>query len=165
MLLAAATFLLLVVGSGCSVRVPAQSFDPGPTVSSAARPSTGQQIVLTFDDYVVPATLADTAAGREFGTQLPLTLELRDPWGQAKSGPLPHRIEATRAVRITDPEVGGIYFAPDSQTLAIFYDDLGQTVPPPGLIRLGAVDADLASFAAAGNRIRVSVGPSDGISS
>jgi hypothetical protein len=34
--------------------------------------------------------------------------------------------------------------------LAIFYDDLGQTVPPPGLIRLGAVDADLALLAAAG---------------
>jgi hypothetical protein len=121
--------------------------------------------VLRFDHQVVPATLADTAAGREFATLLPLTLELRDPWGQAKTGPIPHRIEPIGDATVTDPEAGGIYLAPESQTLAIFYDDLGQTVPPPGLVRLGAVDADLASFADAGNRIRVSVDLPNGISS
>ena len=90
---------------------------------------------------------------------------MRDPWGQAKSGTLPHPIDAAGAAPITDPEAGGISFAPDSQTLAIFYDDLGQTVPTPGLVRLGAVDADLASLADAGNRIRVSVDRPDEFSS
>jgi hypothetical protein len=168
-LLAAATLLLVVVAAGCSTSMPSLSDDPSPAVSaaepSAASPSAGQRIVLRFDHQVVPATLVDTAAGREFSTRLPLTLKLRDPWGQAKSGPLPHRIETTGAVPATDPEVGGIYYAPDSQTLAIFYDDLGQTVPPPGLIRLGVVDSDLTTLAAAGNRIQVSVELPDGISS
>ena len=47
--------------------------------------------------------------------------------------------------------------------LAVFYDDLGQTVPRPGLVRLGAVDSDLTAVAAAGNRwftIRASSDPS-----
>ena len=38
--------------------------------------------------------------------------------------------------------------------MAVFYDDLGQTVPPPGLVRLGAVDGGLDAIAAAGNRVR-----------
>jgi hypothetical protein len=161
MLLAAAS-LLVAGATGCASNGP--TLDPGPGVSSVS-PSTGRQIVLRFDHHVVPATLADTAAGRQFTTLLPMTLELHDPWGQAKSGPIAHPIEGTEAVWVTDPEAGGIYYAPDSGTLAIFYDDLGQTVPSPGLVRLGAVDADLASIAAAGNRVRVSVDLSDGISS
>ena len=55
-----------------------------------------------------------------------------------------------RAASATDPgrrdgpgdkaPAGGIYYWPDTATLAVYYDDLGQSVPPPGLIRLGTVD-------------------------
>ena len=41
---------------------------------------------------------------------------------------------------MTKPLPGGIYYWPDTGTLAVYYDDLGQSVPPPGLIRLGTVD-------------------------
>ena len=41
--------------------------------------------------------------------------------------------------------------------LAVFYDDLSQKVPPPGLTRLGTVDGDLTAIGAAGNRVRVRV--------
>jgi len=116
---------------------------------------------MRFGDEVVPATLAETAAGREFAAQLPLTLEVRDPMGQAKSGRLPAPIDSTVATTSPDPAAGGIYYAPDNQILAIFHDDLGQTVPAPGLIHLGAVDGDLAPVAAAGNRVRVRIDLAD----
>jgi hypothetical protein len=165
-LLGAIALLLVAVAPGCATSTPTLSGEPGRAVSAASSPadfpSAGQRIVLRFNNQVVPATLVDTAAGREFSGLLPLTLELRDPWGQAKSGPLPQPIEVAGAVPVIDPDAGGIYYAPGSQTLAIFYDDLGQTVPPPGLIRLGAVDSDLTSLAAAGNHIQVSVDLPDG---
>ena len=46
--------------------------------------------------------------------------------------------------------------------MAVFYDDLGQTVPPPGLVRLGTVDGGVDSIADAGNRIRVRIDLADG---
>jgi hypothetical protein len=41
-------------------------------VVSTVAEQAGQRIVMRFGDAVVPATLAETAAGREFATQLPL---------------------------------------------------------------------------------------------
>jgi hypothetical protein len=125
--------------------------------------------VLRFDQEVVRATLTDTAAARQFAAKLPLTLDLRDPMGQAKSGRLPAPIEHASAESTIDPEVGGIYYVPDRAMIAIFYDDLGQTVPPPGLVRLGTVDtgpdAGSDAIAAAGNRIRVLIDAADRTSS
>ena len=119
---------------------------------------------MRFGDEVVAATLAETAAGREFADQLPLTVEVRDPMGQAKSGRLPAPIDSTVAPTTPDPDAGGVYYVPDSQLLAVFYDDLGQTVPAPGLIRLGTVDGDLALVASAGNRVRVRIDLADSAS-
>ena len=65
---------------------------------------------------------------------LPMSLKLNDAWGQAKVGRLPHPIQVECAHRVLRPTRGGIYYWSDSATLAVYYDDLGQTVPPPGLI-------------------------------
>lgn len=113
---------------------------------------------------MVPATLSDSAAGREFAALLPLTLDVRDPMGQAKSGHLRTPLTASDDAMVTDPEVGGLYYVPDSQMVAVFYDDLAQSVPAPGLIRLGAVTGDLTPIGAAGNRVRVRVAVADATS-
>ena len=97
------------------------------------------------NDEVVAATLADTPAGREFADHAAVTLDLRDPMGQAKSGRLPAPIDTAGATTILDPDAGGIYYVPDRAMIAIYYDDLGQTVPAPGLVPLGALDADLGA--------------------
>ena len=148
----AASFLLLSA-AGCAAVSP--SSDPS---SAATSPATrGQRIEVRFNDEVTTATLADTAAGREFAALLPVTLELRDPMGQAKSGRLPAPIGTVDPGVVFDPDAGGVYYAPDSQAVTFYYDDLGQTVPAPGLVRLGSVDSGLASIAAARNRVRVHV--------
>jgi hypothetical protein len=94
-------------------------------------------------------------AAREFAAMLPLQLKLRDPMGQAKSGPLPRPIDAAGDETVFDPAVGEIYYSVNSSTFAIFYDDLGQSIPDPGLIRLGTVDTTTDRIAEAGNRVTV----------
>ena len=60
---------------------------------------------------------------------LPLPLNLHDPMGQAKSGQLPSPIDVTGAEPVFRPRVGELYYWAPSHTVAIFYDDLGQSVP------------------------------------
>ena len=69
---------------------------------------------------------------------LPLQLELHDPMGQAKSGPLPRSLDANGVEQVFEPAVGEIYYSAPSSTFAILYDDLGQSIPNPGLVRLGS---------------------------
>ncbi|HET7477070.1 MAG TPA: cyclophilin-like fold protein [Dermatophilaceae bacterium] len=102
-------------------------------------------------------TLDDTAPARAFAAMLPLRLTMHDPMGQAKSGQLPATIAVTGADRVVDPSVGLLYYWAPGNAVAIFYDDLGQTVPPPGLVRLGVVDSGAASIGKGGNRIPVRI--------
>ena len=148
--------VMVAVLAGCAVAGPAAVATPAGSTAGTASvdSSTGWvRIVLRFDQEVVAASLADTPPAREFAAMLPLELHLGDPMGQAKSGPLPSPIDITGAATVTDPAVGEIYYWPDSATIAIFYDDLGQSVPPPGMVRLGTVDGGVDTIADAGNRI------------
>ena len=101
------------------------------------------RIVLRFGDEFATATLAETPAAREFVAMLPLQLKLQDPMGQAKSGRLPRPIDVTGAEPVFDPAVGEIYYSAASGTFAIFYEDLGHSIPDPGLVRLGTVDTGM----------------------
>ena len=153
---------LVAVLAGCSTESPtAGSNTTVPsTVVSAPSASTGSvRIVLRFGDEFATATLSDTPAAREFAAMLPLQLKLRDPMGQAKSGPLPRPIDATGGEPVFDPAVGEIYYSATSSTFAIFYDDLGQSIPDPGLVRLGTVDTRTDRIAEAGNRLTVQIVP------
>jgi hypothetical protein len=125
-----------------------------PSASAAALPAEevgSVRITMTIGDQVATATLADTPAGHQLAAMLPLTVDLHDPFRQAKSGPLPHALDVAGAVREFRPTTGGIYYWPDGGHLAVFYDALGQAVPPPGLIRLGAVDTGLDAIASRGD--------------
>jgi hypothetical protein len=88
---------------------------------------------------------------------LPLRLNLHDPMGQATSGPLPRPIDAAGSEPVFDPAVGEIYYSAPSGTFVIFYDDLGQSIPDPGLARLGTVDTGTDEIAEAGNRFAVQI--------
>jgi hypothetical protein len=155
-----ATASLVAVLAGCSTESPTASSNttaPSPSmVVSPPSASTGSvRIVLRFGDEFATATLSDTPAAREFAAMLPLQLNLRDPMGQAKSGPLPRPIDAAGGEPVFDPAVGEIYYSANSSTFAIFYEDLGQSIPDPGLIRLGTVDTTTDRIAEAGNRLTV----------
>jgi hypothetical protein len=149
---------LVAVLAGCSTESPTAGSNttvPSTVVSAPSASNSSVRIVLRFGDEFATATLSDTPAAREFAAMLPLQLKLRDPMGQAKSGPLPRPIDATVGEPVFDPGVGEIYYSANSSTFAIFYEDLGQSIPDPGLIRLGTVDTTTDRIAEAGNRLTV----------
>jgi hypothetical protein len=167
-LVAAALAALL---AGCSVSDPGGSQSTLPAAGSSTPAVTAPaaadsvSVVLRIGDRRATVTLEDTPAARTFAAMLPLRLTLHDPMGQAKSGQLPHRIDVSGATRTFDPRVGEIYYWPPSGDIGIFYDDLGQSVPPPGMVRLGVVDRGLDEIASAGNRFTVSIDRADQIDS
>jgi hypothetical protein len=150
------TASLVTASAGCSLSAAAHVIGPG-SPSGTASAVSGIPVVLRFGGHAVTATLTDTPPSRQFTAMLPVTVQLKDAWGQAKSGRLPHPLAVEGDERVHDPTPGGIYFWPPSEMIALYYDDLGQTVPDPGLVRLGVVEAGLASLASAGNRVTVRI--------
>ena len=161
---------LVTAVAGCSL---ARTADPEQTtgrlsMSAAATPATratpanadvSNRLVLRFDGHVATAILDDSAAAREFAAMLPLTLDLSDPMGQAKSGSLPRfrSLDVTGADRTFEARVGELAYWSPGSTVAVVYDDLGQRVPNPGLVRLGVIDTGLDEVAAAGNGFTVRI--------
>jgi hypothetical protein len=158
-----ATTSLVALLAGCATESPTAGINttapsPSTVVGPPSSASTGSaRIVLRFGDEFATATLSDTPAAREFAAMLPLQLKLHDPMGQAKSGPLPRPIGAAGGNPVFDPAVGEIYYSAPSGTFAIFYADLGQSIPDPGLVRLGTVDTRTDRIAEAGNRFTVQI--------
>jgi hypothetical protein len=149
---------LVGVLAGCSLVGPASDLgSPNLPVTPASTSIGSVRVVLRFGNETAAATLADTPAGREFAAMLPLELDLRDPMGQAKSGALPGPLDVNGTDPVFDPAIGQIYYSAPSTTFAVFYADLDQTIPDPGLVRLGAVDTDLDRIAQAGNRFTVRI--------
>lgn len=130
---------LATLMAGCSVSTGA--------VVAAPATEDGVPVLLRFDGSSATATLTDSPEARQFAALLPVTVQLQDVWGQARSGRLPRPLAVEGTTPVHDPEAGGIYFWPLSEVIAVYYDDLGQTVPDPGLIRLGVVDTGLAELA------------------
>jgi hypothetical protein len=153
---------LVGVLAGCSLASPAAGLDSPSMPATPTPPSVDAvRVVLWFGNESAAATLANTPAAREFAAMLPLDLDLRDPMGQAKSGPLPRPLDVGGVEPVFDPAVGQIYYSTHSSTFAVFYDDLGQSVPAPGLVRLGAVDTGMDLIAEAGNRVPVRINLDD----
>ncbi|SNT63902.1 hypothetical protein SAMN05421812_11621 [Asanoa hainanensis] len=144
-----AVIALTLVLAGCTTDgAPA---DVTPRAAGAAR------VALEFGDAIAIATLTDTPEARQFAAMLPTTVDLRDVWGQAKSGRLPRTITVEDGRPIHDPVPGEIYFWPSTEVIAIYYDDLGQRVPDPGLVHLGTVNTGLADLAEAGSTVTVRI--------
>jgi hypothetical protein len=116
-------------------------------------------VVLRFDGHEASGILDDTTAARGFAAMLPLTLRLSDPMGQAKSGPLPQpgSLDVRGSARAPRATVGELSYWSPSSVVAVVYEDLGQRVPEPGLVRLGVIDAGLAELAIAGNAFTVRI--------
>jgi hypothetical protein len=115
------------------------------------------RIELVAGDEVATAILDDTPEARDFAAMLPITVDMEDRFGQAKTGLLP------RALRLDDPARSRSYAAGDlsywspSGRVSVVYDALGRPVPPPGLVRLGTVDTGLQTIARTGNDFTMTI--------
>ena len=88
---------------------------------------------------------------------LPVTVDMDDPFGQAKTGPLPRQLAIEDVTRSQSYGAGELSYWSPSGKLAIVYDALGKSVPPPGLVRLGTVDTGLRAIASAGNDFTMTI--------
>ncbi len=85
-------------------------------------------------DDTLTATLDDTAAGREFGALLPLTLTLAEYNATEKVADLPRRLDTTGAPDSYAPRTGDITYYTPWGNLAIFYKPFRNC---SGLVHLG----------------------------
>jgi hypothetical protein len=83
-----------------------------------------------------------------------------DPTGAVRIR-LPRQLSIEGARREFDYQVGELAYWPPGNEIAIFYADDGQTIPQPGLVRLGSIDSGLEVIAAAGNDFQLTIEPLD----
>jgi hypothetical protein len=108
------------------------------TTSSGER----MRIHITVGDQRLPATIFDSAAGRDLIAQLPLTIDMSDHGAVEKTGPLPLPLSVAGQPDGADPDVGDIgYYAPGND-LVLYY---GNQSYHPGIVIIGRLDGDAAS--------------------
>jgi hypothetical protein len=100
------------------------------------------QIRIQVGDQTFGATLDDSAAARDLGAQLPVTIDMADHGGVEKTGPLPSPLSTEGQPEGADPGVGDVgYYAPGND-LVLYYGDQSYF---PGIVVLGRLDGDAAS--------------------
>jgi hypothetical protein len=117
------------------------------------------KISLKFQDKTLTATLIDNETTRDFVTLLPLTLTMNDLFGREKYGHLPRAISDDGERKYTY-EVGQLIYWSPGPDVAIFYRHDGQTIPRPGIIVIGKVDAGVETLDITGSvEVKIEVYP------
>ena len=141
--------LLMIVGmtvAGCgddgpsggtTEGTPATAGRPTPQPSDTPRREEQMKIQITISDQRFPATIFDSAAGRDLLAQLPLTMDMIDHGAVEKTGPLPAPLSLDGQPDGADPDVGDVgYYAPGND-LVFYYGDQSYY---PGIVILGRPD-------------------------
>lgn len=101
------------------------------------------KVKLTFNNEVAIVNMYDNPTGRDFLSQLPLTITLEDYAGTEKISYLSKKLSTEEAPSGSDPSVGDFaYYAPWGN-LAIYYKDFGYS---NGLITLGKIESGLENL-------------------
>ena len=120
---------------------PQPSDTPSGTVASP-RQEEQMKIQIAIGNQRFPATIFDSAAGRDLIAQLPLTIDMTDHGSVEKTGPLPAPLSLAGQPDGADPDVGDVgYYAPGND-LVFYYGDQSYY---PGIVIIGRLDGDAAS--------------------
>lgn len=119
--------------------------------STSAQPPQEDRVIhihITLGEQVLPATLDDSPAGRDFAALLPLSLTLEDYAHTEKVAQLPRALTTQGAPGSYAASAGDLtYYAPWGN-LAIFYKDFRSA---SGLVRLGQISGDLQALRRSGD--------------
>ena len=100
------------------------------------------KIQITIGDQRLPATIFDSAAGRDLIAQLPVTIDMTDHGSVEKTGPLPSPLSLDGQPNGADPDPGDVgYYAPGND-LVFYYGDQSYY---PGIVIIGRLENDAAS--------------------
>jgi hypothetical protein len=115
------------------------------------------QIRMTVGGRSASATLADNPTADDFASLLPVILNMSDLFGLEKPGRLPRALDQGGKAVFTY-EVGQLGYWTPGEDLAIVYAVKGSgSIPSPGLIPLGTVDAGLETIAEAGDAFQLRI--------
>lgn len=115
------------------------------------------QIRLSVGGRSAVATLADNPTARDFASLLPVTLSMGDLFRLEKPGALPRPLDVG-AEAVFTYAVGQIgYWSPGRALAVVYAVDGDGTIPRPGLIPLGVVDAGLNVIADAGDAFQLRI--------
>jgi len=72
------------------------------------------RVELVAGDQIAGATLDDTPQARALAAMLPVSVEMDDPFGQVKAGPLPRALRVDAATRSRRYTAGDLAYWPPS---------------------------------------------------
>jgi hypothetical protein len=150
-----AVAMALVVAIVLAVTGPTDAAGQTPAQDSTKRQVTNTMIRITVDGKAIDATLADNETARDFASLLPLTLTMSDLFGREKTAQLP-RVISTAGPRSHSYEVGDVILWSPRPSVAIFYHQDGQSIPPPGSILIAKADAGVEALNVPG-AVRVTI--------
>jgi hypothetical protein len=107
--------------------------------------SQSMKINIRIANKVVTATLVDNKTARDFISLLPLNLSMDDLFGREKFGHLPKAL-SEKGPRTHSYQVGDIAYWSPAHDLAIYYRQDGESIPSPGIIPIGKIDAGTEAF-------------------
>lgn len=116
---------------------------------------TTHRIRIRMGNHEATATLNDSEAARDLFAMLPLSIEMDDLFRREKTGILPARL-SERTPGVATYELGDLGYWRPRNSFVIFYRHDGETIPSPGIVRLGKVGSQLEIFDVPGT-VRVTV--------
>jgi hypothetical protein len=111
----------------------------------AASAPEGQRIRIRMGDQTVTATLNDSEAARDLAAMLPLSIQTRDHMRREKTGRIPGPL-SERTQGSPTYEKGDLGYWRPGGNFVIFYSHDGLTIPTPGIVLLGKIDAGVEVF-------------------
>jgi hypothetical protein len=103
------------------------------------------KISIKIGGKTLTATLADNPTARDFVSLLPLNLSMDDLFGREKYGNLPKAL-SEKGPRTHRYKVGDIAYWSPAHDVAIYYRQEGGSIPSPGIIPIGRIDAGAEAF-------------------
>jgi hypothetical protein len=125
-------------------------------VTANAAQADTMKIRIGLNGKAITATLIDSATTRDFISLLPLTLTMNDLFGREKFGHLPRSI-SEGGKRTRTYEVGDVIYWSPGPDMAVFYRHDAQSIPSPGIIVMGKIDAGVEALNVPGS-VKVTIG-------
>jgi hypothetical protein len=150
---------LLVIALTLATSLVTTSTSKAETPSGSERASSetipNMKIKIAISGKTLTATLADNQTARDFASLLPLNLSMDDLFGREKFGHLPKAL-SEKGPRTHSYQVGDIAYWSPAHDLATYYRQDGGSIPSPGIIPIGKIDAGTEAFNVPGS-VKVTV--------
>lgn len=114
-------------------------------METAAFAAEGRRIRIRMGDQSVTATLNNSEAARDLVAILPVSIQMRDHLRREKTGRIPKPL-SERTQGSPTYEKGDLGYWRPGGNFVIFYRHDGLTIPSPGIVLLGKLDAGAEVF-------------------